>query len=187
MNDGVIITGTRGAGKTTLSRLLVASNTSFVLVPAVTTRSERTDDAPGAYDYLESSAFETIDESGGLLISATYGSYRYGILKSAASAVVSAGRIPVITVTPQAAHMLLERPEPISWTGIFLDAPDEMLDERLARDGRPASQFDVEQRHVDRSYAGPPLVVLLNASTFAVATQLLMEHIPQNWLLRSDG
>src|SRR3972149_2155596 len=55
---GVIITGTSGAGKTTIARKLCESHEIFEIVQATTTRKQRNDDNPSEYQYINEDEFK---------------------------------------------------------------------------------------------------------------------------------
>lgn len=159
---GLIITGTRGAGKTTMSELLVSSNIGFACVPAVTTRQPRADDRPGAYRYITLARFQELTSAGLLLVRGQYGGNAYGIETSAVGNIWQAGLRPIMTITPASAVDLLSVPGRGHWSGMFMDAPDKVLDARLIQAGRPANAGDSVQRLADRMHAASPLVVLQN-------------------------
>ena len=154
----LVVSGTRGAGKSTLARTLQEDGVGWV-VPAVTTRPPRDDDASGQYEYLTPQALAAAEEGGALIVTTEYGDHVYGIRASAIEALVKKGLLPILVVTPKSAHRLLQA-QP-GWRGVFLDATDEDLDSRLAARGS-RSAGDSGQRRDDRRYDRAPLVRVLN-------------------------
>jgi deoxycytidine triphosphate deaminase len=151
--QGIIITGTSGSGKSKLAEMICARDSRFKLVKAITTRPERADDAPGAYDYISEGLFLAPEIRKDLLIEAEYGGFHYGVRQSDLDSVRQEGRIPLLTLTPESAYRLdgiaKEDPKGSSqgkplFLSVFIDAPDNMLDDRLSGRG------DVAQMHVAR-------------------------------------
>lgn len=170
---GLVVTGTRGAGKTSVAQAL-ADSRRVTSVPAVTTRESRADDRPGAYTYLSEHQFAELLQQGWLLIDSAYGGFRYGITMEAVTTAVSQGQIPVVTVTPESARRLVLAATPVRWRAVFLDAPDTILDQRLAEDGRAATDSDRSQRAIDRSHDGPPLIHQDNTGTIDVCIERIL-------------
>ncbi|WP_410171854.1 nucleoside/nucleotide kinase family protein [Amycolatopsis heterodermiae] len=107
MTRGLIVTGTRGAGKTTIVDLLLRARTEMMAVSAVTTRSPRADDRPGAYEFLIVSAFAALERQDMLVLSTRYVDNNYGITRAAVQNVFSQGQRPVRTITPDTAGVVL--------------------------------------------------------------------------------
>lgn len=162
-----MLTGTRGAGKSTIANALVASG-GYGLVGAVTTRSPRADD-DGVYTYISEEDMSLLRERGELLISATYGIHSYGITRHAALAIAAAGGTPIVVITPASAVEFLASRDGKNWVAVFLDSPDELLDARLEADGRPVIGADVTQRQTDRGAIDKGLRVVVNDKHLAMA------------------
>lgn len=157
---GVIITGTSGSGKSALVKDLCILDSRFSQVKAVTTRAARTDDETGAYDYLSEEQFHELVENNELLVEANYREQCYGIRHSAVREVEDRGEIPILVIMPEAAeHLdglkhngerLTELPRYLS---VFVDAPDDILDERLGiRDAADSIESVLQQREKDREH-----------------------------------
>lgn len=158
---GIVITGTRGAGKSTIARALVERG-RYGLVGAVTTRPPRPDDE-GVYTYLTNDQMSDLHNRGRLLISATYGQYQYGISASAVEEVINRNLAPIVVITPSSAVGFRDSPQGASWTTVFIDAPDHLLDARLTVDNRPPTDADTAQRRADRETGqAAGLTVVLN-------------------------
>src|SRR5271157_369708 len=104
--SGILITGTSGAGKSTVSRKLCEQYALFEIVPAVTTRKPRADDSISQYRYVGQEEFEDSARKGELLIASEYRGERYGISVSAFQNVVGNGKIPLFVVTPTSVEPL---------------------------------------------------------------------------------
>lgn len=158
--EGIVLTGTRGAGKSTVARALDAAG-SGVHVRAVTTRGPRLDDE-GHYDYLSPAAFEEEQRAGVFLVVARYGEDSYGARDRDALAARAAGLPPILTLTPAAAASFLTTPGRQAWVGVFLDAPDAVLDARLAARGAAPGPTTRAQRAADRAAAPRALPRVVN-------------------------
>lgn len=154
----VVLTGTRAAGKTTLAEALIAADKAFALVTAVTTRPPREDDLPSQYRHLSNERFARHEEAGELMTSATYGDARYGVLRSSVSSVARRGKVPILVLTPESSHGLVQQTSGRSvgstrYLSVFLDCEDQELDNRLQqRAGRSPTEEERLQRSIDRSY-----------------------------------
>jgi guanylate kinase len=171
--DGIVITGTRGAGKTTFAGML-AVDPSVGWVTSTTTRPPRVDDRPGSFAYVGERTFARLYRSGELILVSRYGEYSYGIARGALAAVVAAGRRPLLTVAPDmAGRVWAVAADATGWHGVFVDARDDVLDARLAGAGRPAREWDRRQRILDRTHRVPPLVPLDNSGELDVTARRL--------------
>ena len=70
--DGLILTGTSCAGKSTISKMLCTEfgDAPFRQVPAITTREKRKDDT--SYEYVTDEQFNCLDTNGDLIVKTTY-------------------------------------------------------------------------------------------------------------------
>jgi guanylate kinase len=172
---GIILTGTSAAGKTTLSALLRERQRSFEQVKAVTTRSARSDDEPGSYIHLAEEEFDRL--GGDLVIWAGYRDRRYGITRRHIADVEDRKRVPVLLITAQSLAEYLERAKGSAsseFLTVFVDAPDEVLDARLAGRGGSAEQEKVaRQRAEDRRYREAAAHILVNVDIERSLQQLL--------------
>jgi guanylate kinase/deoxycytidine triphosphate deaminase len=152
--QGIIITGTRGAGKSTVAKEFCQKYKSFQLVRAVTTREQRKDDA-NQYDYISQEELIDLDKKGNLLVKAEYGDKYYGITYNDYQQVINSGKIPLLVITPESAKILQTNTEQQcenerAFFTIFLDAPDNILNERINnRDGK-INKLVEKQRLKDR-------------------------------------
>lgn len=154
--QALVVSGTRGAGKSTLAVELVSQG-GFVVVKAVTTRSPRHDDQAGVYEYLDHATIDKSLRDGDLAVSASYGEHLYGVRRSDIDAAAAGGATPLMTLTPQSAHHYLAGEVRGEVVGVFLDANDWVLDRRLVdRDGGLQPGL-FQQRSMDRSYDRAPL------------------------------
>ena len=145
----IIITGTAGSGKTSIVRA-ICSEGPYQHVRAVTSRPARADDR-GEYEYLSEDAFAVLDDAT-LLVKTDYRGHKYGIRKSEVQEIENSGRIPILTLTPESASILLNNaPNRARYLSFFVDAPDLDLESRLlTRTG--STQQTLTQQKTDRDY-----------------------------------
>ena len=154
MYDALVITGTSGAGKTTVARSLAKMDLRLELVPAVTTRGRRDDDSSGQYEYIGRDEFEKLCGLETLLIETTYRDHRYGIRRTAVERVRKAGKTPLLVITPEAAKQI-DVEDPFEDTEyrpfiVFIDAEDAVLDDRIAPRSTGVRHEILAQRQADR-------------------------------------
>ena len=176
MGAGLILTGTRGAGKTTIAAELEARGVAAA-VPAVTTRHPRPDDVRGAYEHLTTEQFDAEEGSSGLLVRSTYGTHRYAIRRAAVRDLLESGRTPVLTITPESAMRLVAQDRTADWLAVFLDADDDVLDRRLASRGTPPDDQDRQQRADDRNHNRPPLIAVVNDGDLNAAVSAVLRAL----------
>lgn len=131
-----------------------------VHVPSVTTRGRRDDDGDH-YAHVSRSEFAELARAQEFLVVAEYGGHWYGVRTKDAEAARAAELPPILTLTPAAAGAFLRHQNRgrWRWRGVFLDAPDAVLDDRLAGRGTPLDGARLAQRAVDRAGTGELPVV----------------------------
>ena len=152
--QGIIITGTSGAGKSTIARKLCEKNKNFQIVQAVTAREARPDDNQGQYLYITIEKFKKLNRESKLLIQSQYRGKYYGISHNALKQVIDNGKIPVLIITPTSVDELevKENKELYTFFTIFLDAPDIILKKRLEQRGEQNNENVEKQIRDDREY-----------------------------------
>jgi guanylate kinase len=144
-----MLTGPRGAGKTTLARLLTGGSRSVYIQPVgVTTRGPREGDA-GEYEYLDEQSFAGLRRRNGLFVEARYGGASYGVTRQEIERIRESSNSPVLTVAPVTGLAMLDASD---WLVVWLDAADELLNARLAAVGR-LDEPVLLQRRKDRAVA----------------------------------
>ena len=181
--SGLIITGTSGAGKSTLVERLETAGPGFVHVKAVTTRPPRPDDPAEAYEHLSREAFARLGHEDKLLVRTRYRGEDYGIRRQAVDDVQASGRHPLLTLTADSAADLVRSTASADgqYLSLFIDAPDEELDRRLAtRSVKMPPEQSLIQRREDRSFREKSTYCIINHSIDDVV------RLTQ-WLWRSAG
>jgi len=141
----LILSSPSGAGKTTITKALLAAREDLGFSVSATTRSPRPGEADGVdYYFLTPGEFERRRAAGAFLEWAEYGGQRYGTLATEVDRVLGQGRHVILDIEVQGARQVRERrPDVVS---IFVLPPSvEELVARLGGRGtdRPA---DLEQR-----------------------------------------
>ena len=175
---GIIITGPSGVGKSTVARRLCEKYDCFQIVQAVTTRKMRKDDYPGQYEYISMEKFNSLDKEGKLLVKAEYRGQKYGILKSSFESVLNAGKVPVVIITPELMKEMKEK----CFLSVFLDAPDNILNDRLKSRGEILDESILKQRAIDREYKKDCLYELKN-----IDVEKTVDLLQCLWEYRNSG
>lgn len=177
---GIIITGTSGAGKSTVARKFCEEHKEFQIVQAVTTRKSRSDDVPNNYSYISREKFEELDRESKLLIASDYRGELYGITCEALRQVIDNSRTPLLILTPKSVKKLDVKGNEKDYVffTIFLDAPNNSLNDRLARRGEQIDENIKKQREEDRKYAENCLYIINNENLEDIIKLLyfLWEH-----------
>lgn len=143
--DGIILTGTSCAGKTTIAKRLLDSGENYVDARALTTRPKRNDDE-GHYIYTDELNFENL--RGLFLTSTVYRNYKYAITKSEVKRITDLGRLAILVISPES-YGQMSTTDKERFLSFFIDADDSCLDERiLKRDGGTVSREILLQRKI---------------------------------------
>lgn len=183
--EGIIITGTSCAGKSTITKTLCEPDKDktsivFEVVKAVTTRAPRADDFN--YEYCDDASFENLIKKNKLLVDTTYRDKHYGIKIEEYKSVLSRSKIPILILTPSSALLLSEQYNG-RFMSFFVDASDDDLINRLQTrenhvlDKDELKQFQ-QQNKSDRKDAYKANYVLKNNDISASISliRLLWEH-----------
>lgn len=166
--QGLALTGTSGAGKTTVARKLSETSKVFTVVPAVTTRKQREDDKPSEYSYVSKEQFRNLREQAELLIESQYEGDYYGITTRAFQDVASGEKVPLLVITPESVEKLIDEQGSKGYEGklsfltIFLDSPDDILNSRLVQRGQQITENVMTRRHEDRLRSKACIYVIRN-------------------------
>jgi guanylate kinase len=147
MPPGLVLTGTRGSGKSAVAAVLLARG-EFTRPVGVTTRPPRPDDQ-GAYAFLSAAEFTGLEQAGRLAVSSYYAGQCYGVDRRELDRIRHSGLRPLLTLTPEAAARFGQSH---GWRAVFLDASDGVLDQRLRARGGPFADGDHAQRRDDRGW-----------------------------------
>ncbi|MGE5389798.1 MAG: dCTP deaminase domain-containing protein [Deltaproteobacteria bacterium] len=184
--EGIIITGTSCAGKSTIAKELCepVNLNPFEVVFAVTTRPQRNDDYN--YEYVNDTEFNSLLKNEELLTSTSYRDKRYGIKLDKYKDVLAKSKFPILILTPDSAMSLLNDFDG-RFMCFFVDSTDEELINRLkTRENRQISddekkslekQFKIDRRHSYKSN------YVLKNNNLAVSVSL----IKQLWEQRGRG
>lgn len=175
---GIIITGPSGVGKSAVARRLCERHNIFQIVRAVTTRKPRRNDRVDQYKYISKEAFNMLDENHKLLIKAEYRGCKYGITRESVESVVKSGKIPVMIVTPKSVGRITNE----KFLSIFLDAPNDILKERLERRGENVNKTTLKQREEDRAHVNSCLYAAHN-----LKIERTVELLWYLWEYRNSG
>ncbi|MBI2401183.1 MAG: guanylate kinase [Gemmatimonadetes bacterium] len=141
----LVLSSPSGAGKTTITKALLAARDDLGFSISATTRPPRSGEVDGVdYHFLTPGEFERRRAAGAFLEWAEYGGQRYGTLVSEVERVLAQGRHVILDIEVQGARQLRERrPDVVS---IFVLPPS--VDELVARlGGRGTDQpAGLEQR-----------------------------------------
>ncbi len=127
-----VLSSPSGAGKTTLSRELLAADAGISMSVSVTTRRPRPGEVDGRdYHFVDDRRFTEMRDSGGLLEWARVFDHHYGTPRAWVEAAVAAGRDVLFDIDWQGAQQLSEK-LPGDVVRVFLLPPSgAVLEQRL--------------------------------------------------------
>ncbi len=152
MYAGIIITGIKASGKSTVGRYICEMHSEFSLVKQTTTRDKRSDDVEGEYNYIDEKTFQLLKQQDAFEIETTYNGKLYGVEKSEISKIISSNRKPILLLTPDSAIASSQKKEFENFITVFIDADEKQLHENLNSRGESTS-LDRLNTEKDRSYA----------------------------------
>ncbi len=151
---GIIISGTRGSGKTTIARKLCAQYPIFEQCKSVTTREPRDDDE-GEYDYISDTNYIEHRNNGSLITDINYEGNNYGILSSAVQSILDAKKTPILVIAPECVEKVNDSEQKNfsrQYMSFFIDSDNEILESRIKDRKKYNKTQEESQRKNDRLY-----------------------------------
>jgi guanylate kinase len=153
-----VLSSPSGAGKTTLSRMLVAETPALQMSVSATTRPKRPGESEGKdYFFVDQGRFDAMVANGDLLEWATVFDNRYGTPRAPVEAALAAGRDVLFDIDWQGTQQLRSR-SPSDVVSVFILPPsaqaleqrlhtraqdsDEVIRGRMKKAGDEMSHFD---------------------------------------------
>jgi guanylate kinase len=128
----LVLSSPSGAGKTTISRELLAADGDLVLSVSVTTRPNRPGETPGVdYVFVDQAEFDDMVKGGELLESATVFGYRYGTPRGPVEQALKAGRDVLFDIDWQGAQQVAEKAREDLVSVFILPPSTAELEQRL--------------------------------------------------------
>jgi len=147
----LVISSPSGAGKTSLSRRLVADHPDLALSVSATTRGPRPGEQDGReYHFVTPDAFAALVKDDAFLEWAEVHEHRYGSPKAPVMAAVEAGQDVLFDIDWQGA-MSIAASAPEDVVRVFI-LPPTMADLSRRLHARAQDAEDVIQRRLDRAY-----------------------------------
>jgi guanylate kinase len=146
-----VLSSPSGAGKSTIARMLLASDDGVALSISATTRPIRPGEKDGVhYHFVDDAGFDRLVASGAFLEWAHVFGHRYGTLKSEVMKVIEAGRDVLLDIDWQGTQQLKQVDPDIVRVFILPPSMDE-LERRLT--ARGTDPDEVIRRRMDRAAA----------------------------------
>lgn len=147
----LVVSSPSGAGKTSLSRRLVADHADIVLSISATTRPPRLGEADGReYQFLDRAAFDALVETDALLEWAEVHEHRYGTPKAPVMDALAGHRDVLFDIDWQGAASIAAA-APDEAVRVFI-LPPSMADLGRRLHARAQDAEDVIQRRLQRAY-----------------------------------
>ncbi len=169
----LVLSSPSGAGKTTISRLLLESDDNLALSISVTTRPKRPDEVDGRdYRFVDPAAFAKMREAGELLENAQVFGYEYGTPLAPVESALAEGRDVLFDIDWQGARQLVDA-APNDLVSIFILPPSSAeLHARLRR--RAQDPDDVVAERMRRA---PDEISHWNEFNFVVVNRDIQESV----------
>jgi guanylate kinase len=130
----LVLSSPSGAGKTTLSRMLLKADRGVELSVSVTTRPKRPGEIDGRdYHFIDRARFETMVKAGDLLEWAEVFNHRYGTPRRPVYAALRAGRDVLFDIDWQGTQQLREKARDDLVSVFILPPSAKELERRLKR------------------------------------------------------
>jgi guanylate kinase len=130
----LVLSSPSGAGKTTLSRMLLKADRGIELSVSVTTRAKRPGEIEGSdYHFIDTARFEAMVESDELLEWAEVFGHRYGTPREPVERALQAGRDVLFDIDWQGTQQLREKVRNDLVSVFILPPTVEELQDRLER------------------------------------------------------
>jgi len=128
----LVLSSPSGAGKTTISRRLLATDENLSLSISATTRQPRSDETPGVdYLFVDHAEFQRMVDADAFLEHATVFGNRYGTPRAPVEASLAAGRDVLFDIDWQGTQQLAERMAPDLVRVFILPPSHAELERRL--------------------------------------------------------
>jgi guanylate kinase len=142
----LVLSSPSGAGKTTISRMLLERDANLCMSVSVTTRPARPGEVHGRdYYFISPSDFERMVEAGALLEHALVFGNRYGTPKAAVEQMLAAGRDVLFDIDWQGTQQLGEKARD-DLVSVFVLPPSTAELERRLRTRAADSEEEVQRR-----------------------------------------
>jgi guanylate kinase len=142
----LVLSSPSGAGKTTISRMLLERDPNLCISVSVTTRRPRAGEVHGRdYFFIESPEFERMVDAGELLEHAVVFGNRYGTPKAAVQQMLAAGRDVLFDIDWQGTQQLGEKARD-DLVSVFVLPPSTAELERRLRSRAADSEEEVQRR-----------------------------------------
>ncbi len=150
----LVLAAPSGAGKTTLSRALLAEDAGLSLSVSVTTRAPRAGEVEGVHYYFIGQArFDEMVRNGELLEHATVFGRSYGTPRAQVEAALAQGRDILFDIDWQG-YRQLKAAMPGDVVGVFIAPPSlEVLRERLVARGDTPEEVERRMAHAEAEMA----------------------------------
>jgi len=142
----LVLSSPSGAGKTTLARALLASDSNLSLSVSVTTRQPRPGERDGVdYHFIDDARFHALAEAGDLLEHALVYGNRYGTPRAPVQAALTEGRDVLFDIDWQGAQQLRTSAQ-ADVVSVFILPPDAAELKRRLEDRPGSSSDDIDRR-----------------------------------------
>jgi guanylate kinase len=177
----LVLSSPSGAGKTTISRELLARDDNLTLSVSATTRPKRSGETEGVdYLFVDRARFDAMVAEGAFLEHATVFDHSYGTPKAAVKAALDAGQDVLFDIDWQGAQKVAEKAREDLVSVFILPPTTEELERRLhsrAQDsdkvvrGRMAKAADEMSHYPEYDY----IVVNRDVETSVAAVQSILQ------------
>jgi guanylate kinase len=142
----LVLAAPSGAGKSSVSRAMLAAEPNLALSVSATTRPPRPGEQEGVhYFFTSAEEFAAMEAAGGFLETAEYLGRRYGTPRAPVEAALAEGRDVLFDIDCQG-HALLRAALPGDVVGVFLLPPSMAELERRLRLRAQDSEADIARR-----------------------------------------